>query len=225
MEVKNKIAVVTGASSGIGYALSAELVKAGAKVYCLSLDKPAVPVDGVVYLEVDLTQEKAVADAVLQIMEPVDILVNNAGVMRRGHYYEIGADDFDLVWNVAVKGYWLMFKYLRDKLVNGAMTVQINSKNALVKKADTFVYTLSKLADLEIDALVAQDRPDLDMRVAHLARVDTALEWTGYTEAQKAEKIVTALSPERAGELVSELIRSDFTRLVPLGESVEYRME
>lgn len=225
MDLKNKIAVVTGASSGIGYALSQELTKAGAKVYCLSRSKPASPVAGVIYLQADLTKEQDVLAAANQIAEPVDLLVNNAGMMKRGLYYEITAEEFDKVWNIDVKGPWLMFKYLRDKLVNGAMTLQINSKNSLILKADTFAYTLSKLADLQIDNLVAKDRSDLDMRVAHFGPVDTVLEWTDYTGAQKAEKMKVALTPEQAGELTINLIKSNQKRLIYKDEENIYVME
>jgi NAD(P)-dependent dehydrogenase (short-subunit alcohol dehydrogenase family) len=217
--------VITGASSGIGYALSGELTGEGAKVYCLSRTKPVDPVKGVLYLQADLTQEEDVRAAIEQIMEPVDLLVNNAGMMKRGHYYEISADEFDKVWSIDVKGSWLMFKYLRDKLVKGAMTLQINSKNSLILKADTFAYTLSKLADLQIDALVAKDRTDLDMRVAHFGPVNTLLEWTDYTDLQKAEKMKVALTPDQAGKLVFDLIRSDKKRLVYKDEENIYLME
>lgn len=225
MNLQNKIVVVTGASSGIGYALSQELTKAGAKVYSLSRSKPAVLVEGVVYLQADLTKEQEVLAAANQIAEPVDLLVNNAGVMKRGHYHEITAEQFDMVWNLDVKGLWLMFKHFRNKLINGAMTLQINSKNSLILKADTFVYTLSKLADLEIDKLVAKDRSDLDMRVAHFGPVDTALEWTDYSEAQKAEKMQVALTPQQAGELIFNLIKSDQKRLIYLDDQNSYVME
>lgn len=214
MDFKSKVAVITGASSGIGYALSQGLVSGGAKVYSLSRTKPLNLVEGVVYLQADLTKEQDVAAAVKQIVEPVDLLVNNAGMMKRGHYYEISAEEFDKVWGIDVKGPWLMFKYLRDKLVKGAMTLQINSKNSLILKADTFAYTLSKLADLEIDKLVAKDRTDLDMRVVHFGPVDTPLEWTDYTDEQKVEKMKVALTPVQASELVINLIQSGKKRLV-----------
>jgi len=225
MDLKNKIVVVTGASSGIGYALSKELTKAGAKVYCLSRSKPTSPVEGVVYLQADLTKEADVINAVKLIMEPVGLLVNNAGMMKRGNYYEISAEEFDQVWNIDVKGPWLMLKHLRDRLVKGAMTLQINSKNSLLLKADTFIYTLSKLADLEIDKIVAKDRSDLDMRVAYFGPVDTALEWTDYSDVQKAEKMKVALNTVQAGELIINFIQSDKKKLIYKDSENVYVME
>lgn len=214
MDFKNKVAVITGGSAGIGYALSKELVAAGMKVYSLSRSKPAELVEGVTYLSADVSKEAEVKAAAALITEPVDLLVNNAGVMRRGHYWEIGEEQFDLVWSVNVKGVWLMFKYFREKLVKGAVTLQINSKNSLIVKAATFAYTLSKLADLNVDQIVAKDRPDLDMRVAHFGRVDTILEWTDYTPEQKAERMRDAIKVEDSAKLTMDLLRSDKKKLV-----------
>lgn len=224
MEFKNKVAVITGASRGIGYAISKRLVAEGMKVYCLSRTKPKELVDGVIYLYADVSKEKLVAEAVAQIAEPIDFLINNAGVMRRGIYSEISEEDFDLVMSVDIKGPWLMFKHLKDKLAKGAMTLQSNSKNALQLKADTFPYTLAKLADLEVDKLVAKDRPDLDMRVAHFGPVDTLLEWTGYSAEQKAEKMKVAIQPDEAADWAMKLIKSDKKRLVYDADSKTYSL-
>lgn len=224
MEFKNKVAVITGASRGIGCAISKRLVAEGMKVYCLSRTKPAELVDGVTYLYADVSKAKLVAEAVTQIVEPVDLLINNAGVMRRGNYWEITEEEFDLVMSVDMKGPWLMFKYLRDKLAKGAMTLQSNSKNSLQMKENTFAYTLAKLADLEIDKLVAKDRPDLDMRVAHFGPVDTLLEWTDYSEEEKAEKMKIAIQPDEAADWTMKLIKSDQKRLVYDVESKVYML-
>jgi NAD(P)-dependent dehydrogenase (short-subunit alcohol dehydrogenase family) len=214
MEFKGKTAVVTGASRGIGYALSKLLVKEGMKVYSISRTLPAEPVAGVNYLIADVTVEKQIQAAVKQIDEPVDLLVNNAGVMRRGNYDQIAVEDFDLVWSVNVKGIWLMFKNLGEKLREGAMTLQINSKNSLTMKAEAFPYTLSKLAAVEVDELITKTRPDLDMKIIYLGRVDTALEWTGYSAKEKAERLPTAMSPDSAAKLIMSLLCSDAGQLV-----------
>ena len=224
MEFRNKVAVITGASSGIGYALSKELTSAGMKVYSLSRNAPDQGVEGVVYLQADLTVEDQVVHAVSQISEPVDMLVNNAGMMKRGNYWEISAGEFDQIWHIDVKGMWLMFKYLRNKLSQGAITLQMNSKNARSIKADTFIYTLSKLADLEIDKLVKKDRSDLDMRVAYFGPVDTALEWTDYSQKQKNEKIKLALTAPEAGKLAAEFLRSDKQTLLYIEDLNSYEM-
>lgn len=214
MKFKGKTALITGASRGIGYALSKKLVEEGMKVYSISRTKPEKPVKSVEYLLADVTEEKQIQKAVAKISGQVDLLVNNAGVMRRGNYEEISVEDFDLVWSVNVKGGWLMFKNLGDKLARDAVTLQTNSKNSLSVKAEAFPYTLSKMANVHLDELISKNRPDLDMRVVYLGRVDTVLEWTGYSAKQKAERIKTAMTADSAAELMLGLLKSDMKNLV-----------
>ncbi|MCC6643437.1 SDR family oxidoreductase, partial [Candidatus Peregrinibacteria bacterium] len=169
--------------------------------------------------------EDQVVTALSKVSEPVDLLINNAGRMKRANYWELSESDFEAVWGVDVKGIWLMFKHLRGKLAQGAMTVQTNSKNALQVKANTFAYTLSKLADLSIDEIVVKDRPDLDMRVAHLGPVDTPLEWTDYSAEQKAEKMKIVITPTEAAKLMMDLIRSDKKKLIYKVDECKYELQ
>ena len=225
MEFKNKVVVVTGGSAGIGYAITVELAKLGAKVYSLSRSVPELKVEGVTYLKADLTREQEVQAAIVKVPGSIDLLINNAGKMKRGHYWEINAEEFDQVLAVDVKGFWLMFKYCREKLAKGAVTLQINSKNSRILKADTFAYSLSKVADLAIDKLVAKDRADLDMRVAHFGPVDTALEWTETDAKTKAKKMEIALTPLEASNLVMNLLNSTQKTLVYDDVSNRYVLE
>ena len=75
-----KVAVVTGGSGGIGRCTAAELQKACCTVYEFSRhEKPA---EGVIHLQVDMTDEQQVRSAVEEVLkreERIDILVNNAG--------------------------------------------------------------------------------------------------------------------------------------------------
>jgi 3-oxoacyl-[acyl-carrier protein] reductase len=80
--VTGRVAVVTGAASGIGRATAALLAEEGAKVAALDRAQPEPPTGGI-GLTVDLTDEAAVDAALAEIraqLGPIDILVNNAGV-------------------------------------------------------------------------------------------------------------------------------------------------
>src|SRR5256714_73606 len=79
-----RVAVVTGASSGIGEAAAQELVGAGFTVYGTSR-KAAVGEerDGVVFVPLDVTDDESVADALREVLDRsgrIDVLVNNAGL-------------------------------------------------------------------------------------------------------------------------------------------------
>ena len=78
--MKNKVAVVTGGSGGIGRCTAAALRAAGCTVYELS--RREVKADGIIHITADVTDEAQVRAAVKQIADKegrIDILVNNAG--------------------------------------------------------------------------------------------------------------------------------------------------
>ena len=83
VETKQKVALVTGASSGIGEAAARELVRAGFTVYGTSRTAaPGEKRDGVVFMPLDVTDHQSVAEAVSQVLDRsghIDVLVNNAG--------------------------------------------------------------------------------------------------------------------------------------------------
>lgn len=82
MNMKNRIALVTGASSGIGEATAQRLSKAGYKVYGTSRRGGQAGQQSFEMLPLDVTQDASVAAAVQQLMQRegrIDLLVNNAG--------------------------------------------------------------------------------------------------------------------------------------------------
>jgi len=212
--LKNKIAVITGASSGIGEVFAKKLVKAGMKVYSLSNQQPKKKVSGIIYLQCDVTSGKSVKSAALKIRDKIDLLVNNAGVMRRGNLWEINEKDYDLVMNVNLKGIWLIYKNFINKLLPKAIVMQVNSKNSLLFKEDTFVYTLSKIGSMTIDTLVKKSYPNLNNKIVFFGPVDTGLEWQGYDNPEEQRKTKIFISPDEAGELLFELFNSDHRQLV-----------
>ncbi|MFF8679371.1 SDR family oxidoreductase [Streptomyces sp. NPDC015237] len=79
MELKNTVAVVTGANRGLGRHLAAQLVGRGAKVYAAARHPEMVDVPGVTPLRLDVTDEASIREAT-RIASDATLLINNAGI-------------------------------------------------------------------------------------------------------------------------------------------------
>src|SRR5919201_1391278 len=114
--IKDKVAIVTGASSGIGYATTVALSRAGAKVAAgarrtdrLELLQNEITRNGgeifIQKLDVTIKSEcDAFADAVIKKWGTIDILVNNAGLMPLSFFKNLKVDEWDRMIDVNIKG-------------------------------------------------------------------------------------------------------------------------
>jgi NAD(P)-dependent dehydrogenase (short-subunit alcohol dehydrogenase family) len=114
METARPVAVVTGASSGIGRAAAVALVAAGFDVAGTSRDTSRVaPLDGVTFLDLDVADDASVSAAVGQVIERfgrIDVLVNNAGMGALGAVEESPVAQAQHLFNVNVFGVMRMTK-------------------------------------------------------------------------------------------------------------------
>ncbi len=114
--IKDKVAIITGASSGIGFAAALALSKAGAKVaigarrtgMLSELEKKIKENGGEVYSQkLDVTKKNecnSFVDNVLKKWGTVDILVNNAGLMPLSFFKNLKIDEWDQMIDVNIKG-------------------------------------------------------------------------------------------------------------------------
>ena len=114
--IKDKVVIITGASSGIGYATALKLSKAGAKIAIGArrvekleeLAKQITNYGGeVFYQKLDVTKREECenfAKAVLQKWNSIDILVNNAGLMPLSFFKSLKFDEWDRMVDVNIKG-------------------------------------------------------------------------------------------------------------------------
>jgi NAD(P)-dependent dehydrogenase (short-subunit alcohol dehydrogenase family) len=116
--VAGKVAVVTGGRGDLGSATARLLADHGALV--ASLDRAGAPSGGgrpgITEYEVDVTDESSVASAIGRLSKELgtpDILVNAAGIIgAAGASHTASMDDFNAIFDVNVKGVWLMTKYI-----------------------------------------------------------------------------------------------------------------
>ncbi|WP_030438287.1 oxidoreductase [Actinoplanes subtropicus] len=108
MRSNKPIALVTGASAGIGKAVSLGLVKAGYEVIGTGRNTSRLArVNGVTYLDLDVTSDESVTAAVEQVIQRygrIDVLVNNAGVGSAGAAEESSVAQVQALFDINVFG-------------------------------------------------------------------------------------------------------------------------
>lgn len=163
-DLTGKVAVITGASSGLGADAAKAYAEYGADVAVLArrknkLDALAEEIKKngkkALVVECDVTDEQSVQNAIKQIVDyygRIDILLNDAGVAVSGTVEQLTQADWDKEMNVNVKGYYLMSKYVIPQMRKQkyGKVVNIASVNAIVADKDMqlarHVYNASKAA-------------------------------------------------------------------------------
>ena len=128
--LEGSVALVTGASRGIGAVVAARLAEAGIKVgvnYLSSRAAAAEVVDSInrrggeaMLVEGDVAQETSAASAVKQVIDKwdrINILVNNAGINRDRLLLRMTSEDWDQVLTVDLKGAFLCTRYVIPHLI------------------------------------------------------------------------------------------------------------
>lgn len=145
---RGRVALVTGASSGIGAAVAAALVARGYRVLGTSRDPEKVdrPVAGVEYLALDLTDDASVA-ACAAAAGDVDVLVNNAGESQNGPFEELPMDAVERVFRLNVFGAVRLTQLLPGMRERGyGRVVMVGSMLASFPLAYRSSYVASKAA-------------------------------------------------------------------------------
>ena len=158
--LENKVAVVTGGSSGIGQAIARVFRELGAIVHVLDIkqshDKE------ISYHNCDLSNHHAVGKAMASIFGlegKLDILVNNAGIAHIGTVESTEPDDLDKIYAVNVRSVYscshFAVKHMKES--GGGSIVNISSIAAVTGLADRFAYSMSKGAVLTMTYSMAKD--------------------------------------------------------------------
>jgi 3-oxoacyl-[acyl-carrier protein] reductase len=137
-----RVAVVTGAARGIGFATAQRFAEEGAKVAVLDLDETAARDaagrlgEGHLGLSCDVGNTESADSAVARVVEELGglhVLVNNAGVTRDNLLFKMTDDDWDTVMNVHLRGAFLMSRASQRVFVGQKLgkIVNLSSVSAL----------------------------------------------------------------------------------------------
>lgn len=215
--LKDKVAVVTGSSRGIGRAIAIEFARQGAKL-AVTYNTRAEEADAVVQaaravggeafasqLEVrDRQDVKALFETTHDRFGRIDVLVNNAGINRRGLLEEITDEEWDLVLGVNLKGPFIccqeVFRYMIKQ--GGGRIINIASVAGQYHGPKTVHYAVSKAGLISLTKVLARYGAPHNILVNAVAPGIILTDQTRDELASPAgERIVSMTLLKRPGEL------------------------
>lgn len=217
-DLSRRVAVITGAASGIGKATALRFAEEGAHVVIADINEEGAQQTAreieekhgegrSLALSVDVTDEDAVIQVVKDTVRTfggIDILVSNAGLAMAKPFDETTTHDWDRIHDVLVKGYFLMareaYRVMKAQGIGGSI-VLVTSKNAVAASKGAVAYNAAKAAELHMARSLAEEAGEHGIRVNCVAP-DAVLEgssiWDGSWREERAQGY--GIAPEELDE-------------------------
>ncbi len=215
MELKNKVAVVTGGTRGIGLAIVKAYLKEGAKVVLfgsrkesaekavneLKAENASYEVEGMYPELTNYAEVEKTINAIAKKYGKIDILVNNAGVSARESIYEYNPADFDKVINLNVNAVFYATKAVAPimKANGGGVIINTSSMVSIYGQAAGCAYPASKFAVNGLTKSLARELAGDQIRVNAVAPGVTDTDMVANLPEQMREGIKKTIPLGRIG--------------------------
>jgi NAD(P)-dependent dehydrogenase (short-subunit alcohol dehydrogenase family) len=177
-KLQNKIALITGGTTGIGLATAQRFVAEGAKVILTGRNPDTLQAareqlgEGVEVIKSDASDEEDIADLFAQVEARhgrIDVLFLNAGIAKFAPLGEAPVDDFDRMWRINVRGPWLALQKALPLLGEGASVIFNTSALDVKGMAGASAYASTKAALRSIVRTAAAELAERKVRVNAIA--------------------------------------------------------
>jgi 3-oxoacyl-[acyl-carrier protein] reductase len=214
--LEGKVAVVTGASRGIGLAIARKLGSLGAKLSLCArsaadLENVGHELKGADVEVIVVATDVRNADDILSLVEEtkqafgaIDILVNNAGIGYFGSFYEANESNWDSVLDTNLKSVFLLSKAVAKEMIEQRSGHIINiaslaGKNAFAGGA---IYCASKWGLLGMTECMAEDLRDHGIRVSAICPGTVATDFSPHVGKNTSKM----LQPEDIAHVVESIV-------------------
>ena len=211
-EAEGKRAVVTGAASGIGYAVVQRLLREGAAVLAVDVNGEgmaplaAAGAETIVASVADPTDRERIAEAA----EQIDYLVNSAGILIVKSIWEVTLEDWRNLYAVNVEGTFFMCQRLGRQMRHGGAILNLSSSSAkLASTVEVTPYSSSKATILGITRSFAYVLAKDGIRVNAIC--------PGVVDTPMQDKVLEVVAPMRG--TTPEALHEARLKTVPLGRS------
>lgn len=232
-KLEGKVAVITGASKGIGEGISRVFAKYGAKLvlaarsesvlaFAKELNDKGYEAIGVQTDVSDESSASRLAQAAIDQYGTIDILVNNAGVCLLGDFLTCSNDDLDYHLDINIKGVWNMTKAVAPYMVEkeaGKIVIMSSVTGDMVADPGEVAYATSKAALVGFTKAMARELADYNITVNAICpgyvRTPMVEKMAAQSCAENPESVIDGMAsaiplkrlaqPEEVGELAAFL--------------------
>ncbi len=229
MELKNKIAVVTGAASGIGRALAHRFKAEGAKkVICSDInaadvEKVAADVDGVAFTT-DVAKEEDIKELIEKTesdVGPIDLFCSNAGIGIPGGV-ETDNEGWQRIWDINVMSHVYAARHIIPRMVErgGGYLMNTSSAAGLLNQIGSASYGVTKHAAIGLGEWIAITHGHEGIKVSMLCPQAVRTPMTeGGTGAAGVDGMI---EPEQLADAVIEGLANEQFLILPHPTVLEY---
>lgn len=181
--MEKKIAIVTGASRGIGNGIAAALAAEGFTLVCVQQSENEEYMNAIrslspdsICIRADISKaedEARIVDTALECFGRIDILVNNAGVapLERNDILKLSRESMDRLLDINLKGTFFLTQYCANKMIErgcGEAIINITSMSAYTSSTSRGEYCISKAGISMMTALFADRLAEYGINVYEL---------------------------------------------------------
>ena len=212
-DLTNKVAIITGASQGIGKGMAETFSKAGAHIACVSRNKDNLKsvADSLIknggaasFYTCDVSSLDAFQNTIKEIVEnhgSVDILVNNAGVCKDKLIMRMSEDDWNKVININLNGAFNGIKAVSQIMIKqrAGRIINISSIVGLIGNPGQANYAASKAGLIGLSKSAAKELAPRGITVNAIAPGYIATDMTDQITDQAEENLITKIPLGRIG--------------------------
>ena len=224
IDLSGRVALVTGASSGLGAQFARTLARAGAGVVLASrrlekLKELRARIEGeggdAHVVELDVTDHDSIKAAVAHAeteMGSIDILVNNSGVSTTQRIQDVTPDDYDFIFDTNVKGAFFVAQEVGKRMLarsrgaapgsfTGGRIINIASMAGLKVLPQIGAYCMSKAAVVQMTRAMALEWGRFGINVNALCPgyIDTEINHSHW-QTEQGQKLISMLPRKRVGQ-------------------------
>ena len=207
--MKEKVAVVTGTSSGIGNSIANKLLNGGWEVWGISRSKADNIIKNPKFYQIyfDLSNTPAIKEIITKLPKKIDLLINDAGLWELVLLKDVTPNHLDRTINLNLKAPVYLTSLLLPRLPSGSQVINISSIMGRYTEPEYGVYSASKAGIDRFTTTLAKERKDLKIIAISPGPTDTPANRNVLGGTEDYSKYIT---PDQVADVVVQAVNGKF---------------